>query len=96
MRAQEGKSWLNISATPATWRLDYGGMFACEFSATWGGGSVQLNILGPDNATYLPVTSAAWTANGTAVVFIPPGSTLQLVVTTATAVYFRMTRVPGE
>jgi hypothetical protein len=96
MRAQEGKSWLNISATPATWRFEYGGEFVCEFSATWGGGSVQLNILGPDNVTYLPVTPAAWTANGTALVAIPTGAILQLVVTTATAVYFRMTRLPGE
>jgi len=53
--------------------------------ASWGGGSVTLHGLVPDNATYVTVLTAI-TADGYATVQLPPG-THRVLIATATAVY---------
>lgn len=93
-RALDGKSFLNISATTAAFTLD-GGTYSADFMATWGGGSVALQKLAADGSTYITVTSASWTVNDTAIVMLPAG-TYRFAVTTATAVYVNIRRVPGE
>lgn len=66
--------------------------------ATFGGGTVALEFLGPDGATWLPVQSVAGvavslTAAGATLFEQPPG-TLRATVATATAVYARADRIP--
>ena len=69
-----------------------GGRYAFGVNATWGGGSVQLEVLMPDATTYI-AAAPSFTADGTAVYDLPPG-TYELVITTATAVQFFLVRVP--
>lgn len=80
----EAVRFSNLSATPAAFTLS-GGYYAITVKATWGGGSVALQRLAVDGATFIAVTPAM-TADGLATVSLPPG-TYRLAVTTATAVF---------
>lgn len=93
MRATDGNTASNISATTSAFRLT-GGIYYVAAVATWGGGNVVLQVLGPDGSTYLPAHTAL-TANGVALAYLPPGQ-FRWAVTTATAVYAQVVRVPGE
>ena len=74
----------NASATSAQKSWDGGrGVFAAV--ATWGGGSAQLQYLGPNGSTWLNVGSAL-TADGLQSFELPPGM-IRCAVATATAVY---------
>lgn len=68
-----------------------GGTWAADFSATWGGGTVTLQKLAGDGSTYVTAMTA-WTANGTALGYLPKG-TYKIAIATATAVYVQLTRV---
>lgn len=82
----------NASATSAgaTW-LGGKGVFAA--TATWGGGSVSLQYLGPNGSTWITPTSGALTADGGFVFELPPGQ-IRAAVVTATGVYARADRIP--
>jgi hypothetical protein len=80
----EVKTFSNISATPTAFVLR-GGQYAVTVHATFGGGSVTLQRLAPDNATYVTCLTA-FTADGYATVNLPSG-TYKLTIATATAVY---------
>jgi hypothetical protein len=87
----DGRSWSNISATTASFTLnggEYGITAAC---ASWGGGTVQLEVLGPDQATWIAAATAL-SANGFQVIDLPPGS-YQLALTNASAVYASVARI---
>lgn len=86
----ETRRFSNISATTAAFQLS-GGQYIITRTATWGGGSLQLQLLGPDGSTYLGVHTAL-TANGIANVYLPAG-TYKFNVATATAVYAEVTRI---
>ncbi|MCK1275590.1 hypothetical protein IVB46_10140 [Bradyrhizobium sp. 61] len=85
------QAFSNISATPATFKLN-GGSYGITVIATWGGGSVDLKRLAADGSTYVSVLSATFTANAFQTVNVPPG-TYQLTIATATAVYADITSV---
>jgi hypothetical protein len=87
----DGATFKNISATTAAFELQ-GGTYGVFVTATWGGGNVALNGVGPDGSTLAPVMTAL-TANGYASVVIPAGM-YKFAVTTATAVYASVYRVP--
>jgi hypothetical protein len=70
------------SATQGPFSL-LGGKYGVTCSATFSTGSVALQILGPDAATF--VTVANFTANGYAAADLPAGK-YQVAITTATAV----------
>lgn len=89
--SNDGMTATGLSATPTAVPL-LGGRYAFGVAATWGGGNVQLQVLMPDNSTYI-AAGVALTANGTAVYDLPPG-TYQVAITTATAVQFFLVRVP--
>ena len=73
----------NGSATGSAKQWDGGrGVFAAV--ATFGGGSVRLQLLGPDGSTWIDV--ATLTAAGVTAFELPPGR-IRAAVTTATAVY---------
>lgn len=79
------KSWSNIAATPAVFTLP-GGMYGVTCMAgTWGGGSVTLQRLAPDNSTYATCLTS-FGANGYQSAYLPSG-TYKLLVATATGIY---------
>jgi hypothetical protein len=88
----EAVTWSNINATPANFQLG-GGKYSLDVVATFGAGSVTLKKMSQDGVTAIQVL-APFTANGVGLVNLPPG-TYQLTITTATAVYARVSRVPG-
>lgn len=80
--------------------FDYpGGIGKMMASATWSGGNVRLEMLGPDGSTWLAVdqyaqaTTAQLSANGMAT-FIAPAGRMRVNVTTATAVYATVVGCP--
>jgi hypothetical protein len=89
--ATQSFQFSNIAATTAGFFVR-GGTYGLSVEATFGGGNVQLQLLGPDGSTWLNVGSAV-TANGFASQALPPGQ-YRLAVTTATAVYAALTSVP--
>lgn len=78
-----------------------GGIGKLLVSATFGGGKVDLQTLGPDGTTWIPVdayaqvSAVSLTANGTAT-FIAPRGKLRIAITTATAVYARIVACPDN
>lgn len=95
MRSQECIRITNVSATPAAFSL-VGGKYDVSVMATWGGGSAKLQQYLPDGTTLIDVGSTTnFSANGHAVVDLPPGSYV-LTIATATGVSATVTRVPEE
>jgi len=91
--AGEAVKFSNIDASTSAFSLR-GGRYAVAVVATFGGGSVKLQALGPDGSTYLSVASGSdFTAAGFAVVDLPPGK-YRLTIATATAVYASVVRIP--
>jgi hypothetical protein len=91
--AVDDKSFSNISATTAAFTLK-GGCYFMAAVATFGGGNVELQILGPDQSTYLSApTALKLSAAGTIAGYLPPGQ-YRFAITTATAVYCSVTGVP--
>ncbi len=85
------------SAAPGPVSL-YGGRYLFGVTATFGGGSVALQGLLPDGATYATVPNIAGaatslTAAGWMTVDLAPGM-YQLLITTATAVTASVSSVP--
>lgn len=70
-----------------------GGKGCFAVKATFGGGSVALQFLGPDGTTWITPASGSLTADG-AITFELPPCLIRALVTTATAVYARADRVP--
>lgn len=83
----------NIAATTAAFKL-IGGKYSVAAVATFGGGSVKLQRLGPDAATYQSVASASdFSAAGYTALDLPPGQ-YRFTIATATAVYAEVTAIP--
>lgn len=81
----------NISATTAAFAL-LGGKYCCAVTATFSGGSVQLQMLAVDGATWFNL-GAAFTVAGSQNFDLPAGQ-YRFVITTATAVYAVVANVP--
>lgn len=93
MRATDGAAFPNISATTAAFGLA-GGKYGVTYIATWGGGSVTLQIEAGDGSTFV-TAATAFAANGYATVDLPPGQ-YKFAVATATGVYVNITRIPAD
>ena len=86
-------SFSNISANTAAFTLK-GGYYLVAAVATFGGGSVELQVLGPDQSTYLSApTALKLTAAGTIAGYRPPGQ-YRFTIVTATAVFCSVAGVP--
>ena len=97
MNITESKVSSNIAATTSAFALK-GGLYTLAALATWGGGSVALQMLGPDNSTYMTVNDVygapvSFTANGQTTAALPPGQ-YKWTIATATAVYAIAASVP--
>lgn len=91
--AVDGKSFSNIAANTASFYLK-GGYYMVTAVATFGGGNVELQGLGPDGSTFLSApTPLKLTAAGMIAGYLPPG-TYRFTITTATAVFCSVTGVP--
>jgi hypothetical protein len=91
--AVDGKSFSNISATTAPFSLK-GGYYTVEAVATFGGGSVEPQGLGPDGSTWLSApTALKLTAAGMIAGYLPPGQ-YRFTIATATAVFCSVSGVP--
>jgi hypothetical protein len=75
---------VNVSSTSGS-QIWPGGRGVFMVEATWGGGTVKLQIQDPQG-TWIDVPSASFTANGMMNFDLPPGQ-IQASITTATAVY---------
>jgi hypothetical protein len=100
MRASEAFSFLDIAATTAPFNIRCGGLYSAVCSAT-GTGSVILEQLSGDGVTYCPVPTITGSASGftatTGVLqYYLPRGTFKFVVSTFTAIYIAMQRVPIE
>lgn len=91
MNVPEAFAFSNIAATTAAFRVRGGKYMLCA-TATFGGGNIQLQTLGPDAATWVNVGSSV-TAAGVAV-FDLAGGQYRFAITTATAVYVALSSVP--
>ena len=93
MTVFDGAVFANISATTAPFRLG-GGRYNAAVLATFGGGSVMLQALGPDGTTWLSIgASSDFAANDIATVDLAPGQ--YRLIATATGVSCSVWRVPS-
>jgi hypothetical protein len=92
MRAHESQVWGPVSADTSWFTMNGGQYLALAVCGSWNGGSVVLNIIGPDNVTQLS-TITALTANGGGIVDLPPGQYIWRLTGMVNA-YLSMTRVP--
>ena len=91
---QEWAKQLLDNATTANVEFYFpGGVCSLSAKATWGGGSLKLQQLLPDNVTWVDIANSTLSADGYLNVTIPPGK-FRSVLATATAVYARVTRIP--
>ena len=89
----DSKEFSNIAATTAAFTLN-GGYYMVAAVATFGGGSVELQMLGPDQSTWLSApTALKLSAAGTIAGYLPPGQ-YRFAIATATAVYCSVAGVP--
>lgn len=95
MRADDGTSytWAATGAS-STFVLEGGRYLMNGVSASWGGGNVELQMLGADGATYVKVGSDI-TANSSQEVACAPG-TYRFNVTTTTAGSVALGRIPND
>lgn len=87
----QGIKYSAISASTGAFYLK-GGRYGFAAVASWGGGSVELDILGPDGTTWL-ATAVAFSADGYKTIDVPPGQ-YRITVDTATGIYISLTNVP--
>ena len=93
MRATESVSFGPITATTAAFELT-GGKYGVTYVATWGGGSVTLEVQAADGSTFV-TAATAFAANGYTTVDLPAGQ-FKFAVATATGVYVSITRIPAD
>jgi len=95
MRAQEGFKHSALGATSSDPFVLVGGAYAMDAIATWSAGSITLQRLGPDGATYITAATALSADGTTGALALPPG-TYKIAVVTATGVWVSISRIPGE
>lgn len=71
----------NAAVTGPATVLQQGGLYSFNVVGTFGGTTVKLQILGPDDATYVDIPTASHTAAGVIGVYLPAGGTVKAVVT---------------
>jgi hypothetical protein len=86
----EVQTFTNISSTTPSFTLR-GGQYAMTVHATFGGGSVTLQRLAADNATWVNCLTA-FAADAYATVNLPSG-TYRVAIATASGVYLNVTSV---
>ena len=73
MVSTPARSWKNISATPALFRLTTGLYELTVHAETWGGGSVTLQRIAADGATYATAFKV-FSTDGSDTSYVPSGA----------------------
>lgn len=94
MRALEGFSYSNISATTAAFAIKFGGIFVLS-TVGQGFGSVTLQLLGADGTTWLTAATAVIANGVTGALYLPAGQ-YRFAISAATGVYLNLIRIPGD
>lgn len=95
MRSTLGKFLSNSAPGSFPFKLD-GGRYQMAAAGTFGGGNTKLQQLMPDGATFVDVPSSTISAAGVSGIFdLPPGQ-YQIVITTSTAMYVSLVRIPYD
>lgn len=95
MRAPDGFSYSSLgNANSDSFKL-VGGAYAMDAIASWGGGSLTLQRLGPDGATFITAATALTADGTTGSLALPPG-TYRILATTAAGIWVSISRIPGE
>lgn len=68
----DGHTESNISATTSAFPL-HGGIYGVIYKATWGSGTITLQVLAPDAVTWI-IALTAFSADGCTNGYLPPGS----------------------
>jgi hypothetical protein len=90
--AVDAVEFANIAATTAAFKLK-GGYYMVAVIGT-GFGTVDFQVLGPDQSTWLATPIAShFAANGTVANYFPPGQ-YRFAIATTTAVYASVAGVP--
>lgn len=71
----------NAAVTGPAVTLQQGGLYSFNAVGTFGGATVKLQILGPDDATYVDIPTASHTTPSVIGVYLPAGGTVKAVVT---------------
>jgi hypothetical protein len=71
----------NVAVTGAAIVMPAGGTYSFAVVGTFGGATVNLQILGPDGVTYIDIAGASFTANGVMSVDLPAGATVKAKIT---------------
>lgn len=95
MRSQEGFSYNSLAAANSDEFELQGGAYAMDAIATWNSGSITLQRLGPDGATFITAASALTADCTTGSIALPPGI-YRILVTSATSLWVSVARIPGE
>lgn len=82
------------SATPVTDVLWPGGLGMFTAEATWGGGTVTLQVMTPVGTWVAVGSDTTMTANGAAGFVLPNGARIRVAIATATAVYAYVSVMP--
>lgn len=70
----------NASTTGEAIGIGKGGAFAVVGDGTFGGATLQLQLLSPDGSSWISITDATLTAEGAFVVDLPDGATIRMLV----------------
>lgn len=71
----------NAAVTGPATVLQQGGLYSFNVVGTFGGATVKLQILGPDDSTYVDIPTASHTAAGVIGVYLPAGGNVKAVIT---------------
>ena len=72
-------------------KIDSGGLYAFAVSATFG--SCKLQMLGPDDITWIDIEDAVLTTNGAIGVYLPVGCSVRAVGTGGSAYYATLKQI---
>ena len=84
----------NLSATPSGDQVWTGGPGFFSAEATFGGGTVSLQVLTPNNTWIAVGADTTLTANGVAGFILPNGARIRVAITTATVVFAYVNPMP--
>lgn len=97
-----------LTGAGTAFAVNFGGNFQVSVVATFGGGTVELQVLGPDGSTWLSLFDAfnnagteadlivgKFSAAGSKNLFLAPGQ-YRFNLTTATALSANLSRVPND
>lgn len=83
-----------LSATPTTDVVWPGGLGQVTAEATFGGGTVTLQVMAPTGTWMAVGTDTTFSAAGTAGFLLPNGARIRVAIATATAVYAYVSTIP--